>query len=50
MHAKVYDRTVTPVVFDLRRTAFHEFILLFSVLLQMDRLQLAAVYCNRRGV
>ena len=29
---------------------FHEFILLFSVLLQMDRLQLTAVSCNRRGV
>ena len=29
---------------------FHEFILLFSILLQVDRLQLTAVYCNRRGV
>ena len=28
---------------------FHEFILLFSILLQIDRLQLTAVCCNRRG-
>ena len=28
----------------------HEFILLFSILLQIDRLQLTAVYCNRREV
>ena len=29
---------------------FREFILLFSILLQIDRLQLTAVYCNRRCV
>ena len=29
---------------------FHEFILLFSILLEIDRLQLTAVYCNRREV
>ena len=29
---------------------FHEFILLFSILLQIDRLQLTAVYCDRREV
>ena len=54
MHAKVYDRTEQPVVFDLwvnpQTNGFHEFILFFSFLLQIDRLQLTAVYCNRRGV
>ena len=29
---------------------FHEFNLLFSILLQIDRSQLTAVYCNRRRV
>ena len=54
MHAKIYDKTGQPVVFDLwvkpQTNGFHEFILLFSILLQIDRLQLTAVYCNRRGV
>ena len=54
MHAKIYDRTVKPVVFDLwvkpQTNGFHEFVLLFSILLQLDRLQLKAVYCNRRSV
>ena len=53
MHAKIYGRTGQPVVFDLwvkpQTNGFHEFILLFYILLQMDRLQLTAVYCNRRG-
>ena len=52
MHAKIYDRTGQQVVFDLKvkpqTNGFHEFILLFSILLQIDRLQLTAVYCNRR--
>ena len=38
MHAKVYDRTGQPVVFDRwvkpQTNGFHEFILLFSILLQ----------------
>ena len=54
MHAKVYDRTVQPVVYRSsakpQTNGFHEFILLFSILLQIDRVQLTAVYCNRRGV
>ena len=54
MHAKVYDRTVKPVVFGLwiksQTNGFHEFVFLFSILLQLDRLQLTAVYCNRRCV
>ena len=54
MHAKVYDRTEEPVVFDLwvkpQTNGFHEFILLFSILLQIDRLQLTAVCCNGREV
>ena len=29
---------------------FHEFLLLFSMLLQIDRLQVKVVYCDRRGV
>ena len=53
MHAKRYDRTVKPVVFrlwvNLRRTNFTNLFSLFSILLQLDRLQLTAVCCNRRG-
>ena len=52
MHAKINDRTGQFVVFDLwvtpQTNGFHEFIY-FSLLLQIDRLQLTAVYCNRRG-
>ena len=52
MHAKIHDRTGQPVLFDLwvkpQTSGFHEFILLFSILLQTDRLQLTAVYCDRR--
>ena len=54
MHAKIYDRTEKPVVFGLwikpQTNGFHEIVLLFSILWQLDRLQLTAVYCNRRGV
>ena len=54
MHAKIYDRTGQPVVFDLwvkpQTNGFHEFLLFFSILLQIDRSQLTAVNCNRRGV
>ena len=54
MHAKRYDRTVKPVVFRLwikpQTNGFTKLFLLFSVLLPLDRLQLTAVYCNRRGV
>ena len=54
MHAKIYDRTGQPFVFELwekpHTNGFHEFTLLFSILLQMDRLQLTAVYCNQREV
>ena len=52
MLAKIYDRTGQPVVFDLwvkpQTNGFHEFVLLFSILLHIDRLQLTSVYCNRR--
>ena len=45
---------VNPLSTDLWRkpqtNGFHEFILLFSILLQIDRLQLTAVCCNRREV
>ena len=54
MHAKVYHRTGNPLSTDLwvkpQANGFHEFILLFSILLQLDRLQLTAVYCDRRVV
>ena len=33
-----------------KMNGFHEFILLFFILLQIDRLQLTAVHCNRREV
>ena len=53
MRAKIYDGTGQPVVFDLwvkpQTNGFHELVLLFSILLQIDRLQLTAVYCNRRA-
>ena len=50
-HAKIYDGAVKPVVVGLwmkpQTNGFHEFVF---ILLQLDRLQLTAVYCNRRGV
>ena len=54
MHAKIDDRTGKPVVFALwikpQTNGFHEFVFIVSLfLLQLDRLQLTAVYCNRRG-
>ena len=51
MHTKVNDGTVQPVVFDLwvkpQTNGLHEFTLLFSILLQIDRLQLTAVNCSK---
>ena len=41
----MFDLWVKP-----QTNGIHEFILLFSILLQIDRLQLTAVYCNRREV
>ena len=49
MHAKVYDRTGQPVVYrSLAKTSDEWLSRIYSILLQMDRLQLTAVYCNRR--
>ena len=49
MHAKVHDRTGQPVVHrSLAKTSDEWHSRVFSFLLQMDRLQLTAVYCNRR--
>ena len=51
MHAEVYDRTVQPVVYrSLGKTSDERLSRICSTLLQIDRLQLTAVYCNRRGV
>ena len=51
---RLHDRTEKPVVYrslyeNPQTNGVHEFMLLFSVLLQIDRLQLTAVYCNRLG-
>ena len=46
-----YDRTVRPVVYrSLAKTSDEWLSRIHSILLQIDRLQLTAVYCNRRGV
>ena len=46
---KVYDRTWRPVVYrSLTKTSDEWLSRIHSILLQMDRLQLTAVYCNRR--
>ena len=46
-----YDRTVRPVVHrSLAKTSDEWLTRIHSILLQMDRLQLTAVYCNRREV
>ena len=51
MHAKVCDRTGQPVVYrSLAKTSDEWLSRIYSILLQIDRLQLTAVYCNRRGV
>ena len=50
MHAKVYDRTRRPVVYrSLAKTSDEWLSWIHSILLQLDRLQLTAVYCNPRG-
>ena len=54
MHAKVYDRTVQPGCLQifgeiLRRMAFKN-LFFCSFVTDRDRVQLTAVYCNRRGV
>ena len=49
MHAKVYDRTVQPVVYEsLAKTSDEWLSRIYSILLQIDCLQLTAVYCNQR--
>ena len=51
MQAKVCDRTRQPVVYrTLAKTSDEWLSWIYSILLQIDRLQLTAVYCNRRGV
>ena len=51
MHAKVYDRTVRPVVYrSFAKTSDEWLSRIHSILLQIDRLQLTAVYCDRREV
>ena len=51
MHAKIYDRTGQPVVYrTLAKTSDEWLSRIHSILLQIDRLQLTAVSCNRRGV
>ena len=46
-----YDRTVRPVVYrSLGKNSDEWISRVYSILLQIDRLQLTAVYCNRRGV
>ena len=48
MHAKVYDRTVRPVVYRSLGKTSDEWLSRFrSILSHMDRLQLTAVYFNR---
>ena len=51
MQAKVCDRTVRPVVYrSLAKTSDNWLSRIHFILLQMDRLQLTAVHCNRRGL
>ena len=51
MHAMVYDRTEQPVVYrSLGKTSDERLSRIYVILLQIDRLQLTAVYCNRREV
>ena len=51
MHAKVYDRTGQIVVYrSLAKTSDEWLSRIHSTVLQIDRLQLTAVYCNRRGM
>ena len=51
MQAKVCDRTVQPGVYrTLSKTSDKWLSRTHSILLQIDRLQLTAVYCNRREV
>ena len=51
MHAKVLDRTVQPVVYrTLAKTSDERLSRIHFILLQLDRLQLTSVFCNRRGV
>ena len=46
-----YDRTGRPVVYrSLAKTSDEWLSRIHSILLQLDRLQLTAVYCNRREV
>ena len=54
MHAKVYDRTEQPVVYrSLGKTSDERLSRIYFIVLyffcRVDRLQLTAVYCNRRG-
>ena len=50
MHAKACDRTGQPVVYrTLAKTSDEWLSRIHSILLQIDRSQLTAVYCNRRG-
>ena len=47
--AKACDRTEQPVVYrTLAKTSDEWHSRIHSILLQIDRLQLTAVYCNRR--
>ena len=49
MHAKVCDRTGQPVAYRIWAKNSYEWpSRIHSILLQIDRLQLTAVYCNRR--
>ena len=51
MQAKACDRTGQPVVYrTLAKTSVEWLSRIHSILLQLDRLQLTAVYCNRREV
>ena len=51
MHAKVYDQTVRPVVYrSLAKTSDEWLSRIHSMLFQIDRSQLTAIYCNRPGV
>ena len=48
--AKACDRTGQPVVYRILAKTSDEWLSrIHSILLQLDRLQLTAVYCNRRG-
>ena len=48
--AKACDRSGQPVVYrTLAKTSYEWLSRIHSILLQIDRLQLTAVYCNRRG-